>query len=750
MDKKKILLELKRIKNLMGNDPELGLVISEGAFGNPGNFSNFKYEDMSKAYKDGTKRKSTFKIGKGTDYPFIYYFGNDEVDTLEVVEGTKIYKINSNTTSANIMPGVLTGSVTRPDGTVVDNQDYIEKDVTFTEKNKDKDGNPIKVSKKTKLCLPDKTFWGLETFKGRVYKFETPVSSGIGDMGFHIKGVNSEGITTTLRVFSLKMNLNSKVSSSTLDKDGKPLLDKSPIEKSIACLGGDNGWSWYLVPGLFFDGENQYNPKNPEMMDTRSEFGIWYDHYGAWLEIGIGIAAAFTGAGLATLMVEFLPVGSWLAATWTATSSTTRLSVFMQILCEGVMMSPIIDWKLMEGRTAEASLDMIFCLFPMISETGRFQKFLAGKYSKETAYEVAKKIKAANLPQIFTLAEQGSPLAGQMFNELINGMTALEQSFFMEAMNILAKEEGMVAMKEGFEEIVKNGGVLAKEWEAAVLKGNTPKLLTNLDKLVGPKAASTIGGMVRTGGKYFNPITARTFIPGTFVRAAALPFAYSIGHRNVWKLLSPEEQYNFDKNIRGWTGMSEYYQALYNIDPDITNKAGSQTINNLTDDQITKYAKGNLDELEKDPELKNTFDQATSEIIQEKGKEEVQKLIDSGFTAKLQQLNLKRAFELVVTKHFDYLGYTIYRFETLDPNQCTGTLHKNDDTKTIYSFKVTNDGKQSKFYINNEEITDESLNNNKPINKLIEPIKNESVFDRSLNTDQQFKNFLNLMREQFK
>ena len=60
-------------------------------------------------------------------------------------------------------------------------------------------------------------------------------------------------------------------------------------------------------------------------------------------------------------------------------------SVLLQVICEGVMMAPLIKWQISDGRTSDAVLDIMFCLIPFVSETKAVSGFISGKYGKEAA-----------------------------------------------------------------------------------------------------------------------------------------------------------------------------------------------------------------------------------------------------------------------------------------------------------------------------------------------------------------------------
>ena len=219
-----ILLELRRIKNLMGVDKTNSLnLIFEDPMG-----AEIRQRAIDKgiidAAHDGTSvmdKKQTINIGKDTDYPFIYYQGVPEFDTFPVVEGSKIYTIKPDTTSNDLIDGVQVGTVINEKGEEVQNQEYIVKKLRI----KKPDGTFIDEDKK--LCLPTKDFWNLPQIQGKVYKFRVPVNSS--GSGFSISGINRSN-----KQFAMMLELK-KTQSNDVNAEGKEIKQTSLITEKRHC-----------------------------------------------------------------------------------------------------------------------------------------------------------------------------------------------------------------------------------------------------------------------------------------------------------------------------------------------------------------------------------------------------------------------------------------------------------------------------------------------------------------------------------
>ena len=406
--KEDLLIEqLKRIQEMMGIEPKNTLVensnqlivkpenilLERGGMG-PMGMSMEASTALVKGFKNMTKEKSTFKIGPGTDYQFpLESYGN-----LEVVEGTKVYTIGSDMTTKKMFGDnwkVLTGTVVDADGTSHDNQQYIM--VSTPEGDK-------------KACLPDNSIWTKAggPFYGKVYKFTVPVRSE----GSFFSTIKNGRVT-----FSMYMDMSKSVS------DGSA-TEVENWGTAIACRGGSNGWSILNQTPLYFTdgadgtliGYNSASIAEGGYLDTRSDWEVWYDHYGHWLEIGIGVVAALTGAGIAAWLARTAALatrGTW-ATTLIGTLAETKiaggplLSILCQVITEGVMMAPLITWQFNNDRPDDAYLCIVFCFLPFLTETKVVSKYISGRYGKESAKGLIEKFQRAGVSTLYESANAGN------------------------------------------------------------------------------------------------------------------------------------------------------------------------------------------------------------------------------------------------------------------------------------------------------------------------------------------------------
>ena len=704
---KNILLELKRIKEIMGISNNL--FISEGIAGNEQWMAREVAKDKE-TYKNKTMTdpKPTFNIGKGTEYPFIFEFGDDKIDIIKLVEGSKVFLIGPDTTSSTILPDVQTGTIINAEGVSITNQEYVIKEVSYT-----KDGKQI--TEKKQLCLPTKEFWQLPSIQGKVYKFGVKTESK-GGMGF-----GTSGIETFSKEFSLLLTLKKTQTDDNIT--GPTAKKQTSVQASIKCLGGDNGWSFKLVPPLFFDTKypyTGYNPKDITNFDDRSEFETWYDNYGGWLQVGIGVAAALTGAGLAAILLEaaagstgafFIAMSSTYAG-----GSTTMASVLLQVICEGVMMAPLIKWQISDGRTSDAVLDIMFCLIPFVSETKAVSGFISGKYGKEAAKNLSDKIRAAGLKQIFDNVKAGIPGASEDYFKFINNLSGTEFAMFNEGMKMFATQEGCDAFLLGFKELVKSGGEFAKEWSEAQVKQSTEKFIGKTAAIFGEEAGVGTVKAQKIIAKTLNPFTSRYVIPGQIFRMGAPLMVIALGFKAGYNALLPEEQISFTNNVTAFTeNNTGYINDLSSIDPYLTESAIQITMDKIVDDPtlIKKFA--NDPEFWKTEEMKGIYDQAQKEVIEaeaEKTRSLLKTKDGQKFVTALQKFNLKYSFLKVCQEKPKLIGITITKIEvSTDLKTATGTCKDNKGNEYNFEFKDVSGILQ--FFIDGSMVPESDFTNEK-------------------------------------
>ena len=691
---KNILLELKRIQNLMGvNNANSKNFIHEDSWAQERLQRARDLEALKNAPNKGsvTDKKQKINIGKDTDYPFIYYQGVPEFDTFPIVEGSKIYKIKEGITSKDLIEGVQVGTVINESGQEIPNQEYIVRRV----RRKKPDGTFVEEDKK--LCLPTKDFWSLPAMQGKVYKFQVPLEST--GSGFSISRINSY-----TKEFAMLLELK-KSQTNDVTPEGKEVKQTS-IQAAIKCNGGDNGWGFVIRPPLFFNVKTNegYNPKNPEDLDDRSEWEVWYSHYGGWLEVGIGVAASFIGAGLASALLE-MAAGStgafYLAMSSTyAGGSTTMASVLLQVITEGVMMAPLINWQLANNKEDDAMLNTLFLLIPFVSETKSVSKFISGKYGKEVAKDLSDKMSQVGLKRIFDMAKAGQTTAVMDFQAFISSLTGTELMMFNEGMAMFATKEGMTSFKEGFKEMVKSGGALEKEWLSAQSKEAQESVLGRIGTTFGKETGMRAHKVSKIASKYFNPLTAKTVLPGQFVRMGVPVAIVAASFKMGYKALTEEEKIKFNTNLTGWTDNTEYITALQSIDPYFVELTTNRVLEKITSDESTakKYA-GNID-WTTDPELKKIYDQAGKEVIEEKGKQYVEKL-GPNFGSTLATLKLKMTYMASCEEKLSLIGLTIKKWEVMAEDlSLSSAIVTSDKSPNEFKLEIKNTNGKLEFYIN--------------------------------------------------
>ena len=744
---KQILLELQRMKQIMGydrnnpidvifeQDPKLDRYVDDVS-GTSEILDKVSDESKPTLFGKSTVDRSTFFIGKDTQYPFFQYFGNDLYDKLEVSEGTQVVLFGKGETAKNFLPNVKVGTVIDDLGNEHPNQEYLELEMSVLE-GLNKDENPFslnnvknstgkQVTKMVKACLPSlepviegKSFW--EIHEGKVARFTTNVRSE----GGMFKSVESKNVT-----FSVAM----EPKDVTPDEGGGQQLG---LEAAVRCRGGDNGWGWVLTPPpIFFDVSTgqPYNPKNPQMMDVRSDWEVWYDHYGTWLEIGIGVAASFIGAGLASLVLRLGRAAGAAGALWGAMSSTyaggstTILSVFMQVITEGVMMAPIVKWQFENDKDPDAMLSTIFCLIPFVSETKAVSKFIGGRYSAEAANGVAEKIQRFGLTNIFKAAQNGEKEASEKFITFLNSLTASELALFNKGMTIASKKESMDAMAEGVTELIKSGGKFGKEFAEAQTGASKKTFLGKLAGVVGEKPAEIVGkASVGTWfGKNLNPITARWVIPWQFVRMGIPIGIFATSFKSVYNELTEEEKVTFDKNIQNSFAIDEaYVRALNDIDPYLKDAYGNKVIEIITSDKKKTNDVLLSSEYLNSEEGRKVKDEATKQVVQEASltAEQCKEL-----SKQMTTLEMKLAARATHIKFLEILGFTQTILKpTNDLNDIFGnTFYDNLN----YDLNIKTSGKKVDYIVGGKLITDNEISDQKWDSQGAKTVQKENFFTK--------------------
>jgi hypothetical protein len=338
--RKNIIIELEKIKSLMN------LITEQGS-------ADITDMRRSETQLDNAPKESfgimdqykIIKIGQGTDYPIIL---EDESFTIMGDPLPHLKQSDGSVTASKFVPNVRI----------------------------DENGEEYTIINNKKYCLPTKKsgFWDLLSSGKYVYRFTNPKN----DKGFSMVLITKKNVTAPVSVNS----------------DGTPNYGSmTGSEASVKCLGGDNGWEFKITGGVLFwdkDG-NPYDPNNPEHFDVRSTFDEWWDKYGLAIEIVAGVAASFTGAWLAGLLIRSgLIVGS-LAGAYGA-GSETILSVVLQAAIESGLMLPISKYQWERGNESDAILSISFALLPFLTELGSVQKYIRGGISPGTSKSLSDKL----------------------------------------------------------------------------------------------------------------------------------------------------------------------------------------------------------------------------------------------------------------------------------------------------------------------------------------------------------------------
>ena len=337
--KKNIILELDRIKSLMK------IIVEQGSADITDKQRSEKQLVDSPDNFGSMTQYNTIKIGEGTKYPVIY----PGIKTIIMGDpNPHLKQAVGNVSASNFI-----------------------KDVKI-----DENGEEYFIKNGKKYCLPTKKsgFWKLLSDGNFVYQFSNPKNN---------------------LIFSMFITPKSSVTLPMLNPDGI-LVDETMtgIEASIRCAGGNNGWEFHYKDGNLFWGKDgkSYDPTNPEHFDTRSTFDEWWDKWGPLVEIVIGFAAAFTGAGLAAFLIEAGLVEGAFATAYIAGSSETVLSVVLQAGVEAGLMLPIAKYQWDRGQESDAILSIAFCFLPFLTELGSVQKYIKGGIQPSTSKSLIEKV----------------------------------------------------------------------------------------------------------------------------------------------------------------------------------------------------------------------------------------------------------------------------------------------------------------------------------------------------------------------
>jgi hypothetical protein len=373
VSEKQIILELKRIQELMGVKTlikEFILDTGTGVVPQGGTGSGMYDEQGNEVKKTDPDdvRYPTYDLGlpkfmKETEAG-IYIKGFNSPPTLIMGpkdgSGPKVWYMTSSTKIEDLLPPaaksqIKTGTVTNKDGQTIENQKYIEIDDTSNNEKNDKTTGVPKV----KLCLPTQEWFDSYSSLGLCYMFENPKTGKKYALLFGTWG--------------------------TARKSGPKQEMMTGYEAARACYGADNGWEFKvtnvsgpsgkaLAPYQEVGGTEFWDPSNKEMFDPRSVNDTFWDKYGIYIEIAIGVAVAIVAPYIAGFLISLAPmiggafaliVGGLAGTTY---GGVTLLAVLIEIIAESVALAPLIKNQLSRGDDVGAGITAIFCFIPFLTE----------------------------------------------------------------------------------------------------------------------------------------------------------------------------------------------------------------------------------------------------------------------------------------------------------------------------------------------------------------------------------------------
>ena len=411
-----------------------------------------------------------------------------------------------------------------------------------------------------------------------------------------------------------------------------------------------------------------------------------------------------------------------------AGGSTTMASVFLQVITEGVMMSPIISWQLANDKGDDALINSLFLLIPFVSETKAVSRYISGKYGKETAKALSDKMSDAGLKRIYDMAKAGQQTAVIDFQVFINSLTGTELALFQEGMAMFAKKEGVESLQSGFKELVQSGGALEKEWLKAQSEGaaSTKSFLENLGLVVSEKTGIKAKKVSTIAGKYFNPLTAKTVLPGQFARMGVPIAAVAMSLKMGYKALNQEEQKKFDVNFSAWTENADYINSLNSIDPDFVDLVTAKTIEKITTDETTARNYANKIDWASDPELKKILDKAGSEVIEKEGDRRVN-LLGPKFQSAVVALKLQYTFISSCIVKLSLIGLSFKKWVSMsDDLKLSTAIVIRDEDKKEFNLEIKDNSGKIEYYIDGTLVPESDFTSKswKPTEKL----KNENFY----------------------
>ena len=581
---KQIILELKRIQSLMNYNNSNGTLLSEDSLGAEMRQRSIDKKILDQA-EEGTPSDMRYpEITLGPQnkqpYPIIFPYPKGLPVMGDLKTGQPIvWKFKEGMTAKNFIPAtkykIQVGPVKAADGTIKENQEYFE-------------NNGIK------YCLPVKEFWDMHTKNGWVYKFQNPKNG---------------------KTFNIKLDL---LGPGECDNsgDGKSY---SGLECSQRCMGSNNGWMFNLN-GFYLTGTGEpYNPQNEDHYDLRSRDDIFWDDYGVYIEIIVGVAVSFAApylaSGLVLIFAEGAALGSRFASLVTALSTATYaggeatwLVIMTEILSEAALLSPMILNYWDRGDDGNAMLALAMCLVPFLTELKSVKGFISSGFgSKSLSDSVINKI---NLNGGFKALFKMDETAMKEFVDVI--LTAEERELFYIGVDLIKADDGKVLTEAFAEYMAKNGPTIEKS------------ILEKSKNIVDDGSMSVEEMVIQDASeiiKKLNPISGKgmiaAFTRGTII-IGPIVIAFKYGYDKLKEIgLTDEQIDNVQVKINEiLDGGSEYANALL----ELNNACGlgpkiPQELVNKTIDEAIKNPKFKELAKRKDDEIKEILTEETEKVV---------------------------------------------------------------------------------------------------------------------------------------
>ena len=529
---KKILEELYKIKSLMGYDranPN-GLLIKEQVEANPGievdvpvsgAFATIAKSDARKCRNPKTGinwnlldsdedeiRWPETNLGPRYNSPYPITWPKADMVGIPVICSREtgeavVWQFKGTETAKNFVPNVQVGDVKDLNGILHKDQEYI------LEK-KDNKAEITNLSTDVKRCLPTKEWWDVYTKYNIIYKFQNPRTGNIYGMRF--------------------------------------ILDQKNFETSEKCLGGNNGWE-FLDFGYYYlkggDGR-AYDPKNSEDFDIRSNDDKFWDKYGMYIEIGVGIALAFAIPAIGPFIISGLGLVGIVLPTTAYFGGISIGMVIIESLAELIILSPLIVNQLERDQTGTAILTILFCGLPFVTEIPAMSNFLKkglGSFIRTDADDLIKTIDGLGdnqfLNRIVTLYKQNGIDATKRYVEQVIP-NAKQRDILYAGLEIIT-ESG----KDLDKVIGKTLEHLVKENQEAVAKNISQRGLSESDK-----AAQDLGNFLMK--PFTGPLTGTGVIPSLargLLIFGPITIAWNKGYAALEKYFKDEKEFEYTEQM---------------------------------------------------------------------------------------------------------------------------------------------------------------------------------------------------------